>query len=135
MNITTQTLFLLFLTLAASLVLTQLINRVRRWRQRQRDEEQIREAEYEDALRKSQTQNQTKVEPAQPAASTPEPAEPATEPAATVPSPEPQTVGTTSPAESETPAEPGVIQADRFMAWSPPEADVASSHRRTRLIR
>lgn len=124
MNITTQTLFLLFFTLAASLVLTLLINRVRRWRQRQRDEEQIREAEYEDALRKSQGQNQNQVEPAQPAASTPEPAEPATEPAATVPSPEPQTVGTTSPAESETPAEAGVIQADRFMAWSPPEADV-----------
>ena len=64
MNLSTQTLFLVFFTLAASLVLTLLINRVRRWRQRQRDEAQIREAEYEDAIRQSQVELQRPVKEA-----------------------------------------------------------------------
>jgi membrane protein implicated in regulation of membrane protease activity len=57
MTFATQTLFLIFFTLAASLVLTLLINRVRRWRQRQRDEAQNREAEYENTIRQSHTES------------------------------------------------------------------------------
>lgn len=123
MTITTQTLFLAFFTLAVTLVLTLLINRVRRWRQRQRDEAQIREAEYEDAIRQSHAESQsTAVEPA---AATP-PVQPAVAAAAaSVAANEPKE--STEPAvsaEDPQPAAAGVIQADRFMAWSPPDADV-----------
>lgn len=123
MTITTQTLFLAFFTLAVTLVLTLLINRVRRWRQRQRDEAQIREAEYEDAIRQSNTESQSTA--VVPAAATP-PVQPA---AATVASsaadnePKESTEPAVSSEDSQ-PTAPGVIQADRFMAWSPPEADV-----------
>lgn len=123
MTVTTQTLFLVFFTLAVTLVLTLLINRVRRWRQRQRDEAQIREAEYEDAIRQSHAESQrTAVEPT---AATP-PVQPAV---AAVASPvaddEPkETTEPATPSEDAQPVAPGVIEADRFMAWSPPEADV-----------
>ena len=124
MIISTQTLFLLFFILAASLVLTLLINRVRRWRQRQRDEEQIREAEYEDALRKSQAQSP--IEPAQPVVTAPsaDAVAQTVEPTASTLSPDQQTSETTSATDNPTPVGPGVIKADQFMAWSPPEADV-----------
>jgi tight adherence protein C len=125
MNISTQTLFLVFFTLAATLVLTLLINRVRRWSQRQRDEDQIREAEYEDAIRKSQVQGQSEsVEPsvvappvqsAVAAAQTAETQTPAPQVAEPVPS---------ESAGDAQPVGPSVIQADRFMAWSPPDAEV-----------
>jgi hypothetical protein len=121
MNISTQTLFMVFFTLAVSLVLTLVINRVRRWRQR--DEEQIREAEYEDAIRKSQVPRQE--EPVDPPAVTSSvlPVVADSEPvAASVPvGQEPEASTSADSAES---AEAGVIQADQFMAWSLPEADV-----------
>jgi len=123
MNISTQTLFLVFFTLAASLVLTLLINRVRRWRQRQRDEEQIREAEYEDAIRNSQEPHQE--EPVDPPAVTPS-IQPDVEVAESVAASVPvgQEPEASTPVDSSESAGPGVIQADQFMAWSPPKADV-----------
>ncbi len=123
MNISTQTLFMVFFTLAVSLVLTLFINRVRRWRQRQRDEEQLREAEYEDAIRKSQVPRQE--EPVEPPAVTSSvlPVVPDSEPvAASVPVVQEPEVSTS--ADSAESAEAGVIQAEQFMAWSLPEADV-----------
>lgn len=123
MNISTQTLFLVFFTLAASLVLTLLINRVRRWRQRQRDEEQIREAEYEDAIRNSQEPHQE--EPVDPPAVTPS-IQPDVEVAESVAASVPvgQEPEASTPVDSSESAGPGVIQADQFMAWSSPKADV-----------
>ena len=123
MNISTQTLFMVFFTLAVSLVLTLFINRVRRWGQRQRDEEQIREAEYEDAIRKSQVPR--REEPVDPPAVTSSvlPVVADSEPvAATVPVVQGPEASTS--ADSAESAEAGVIQADQFMAWSLPEADV-----------
>jgi hypothetical protein len=126
MNISTQTLFLVFFTLAASLVLTLLINRVRRWRQRQRDEAQIREAEYEDAIRQSQAELQRPTKDA--AASTiAGPSVAAVESSASVGI---STGASTETAEPKLPSKETtatgaeVLQADRFMAWSPPEAEV-----------
>lgn len=122
MNISTQTLFLIFFTLAASLVLTLLINRVRRWRQRQRDEAQIREAEYEDAIRQSQAETQSPVAeaPASAAAIT----SAASVESSTASGPSKEISEPATPSKKATVAASGVIQADRFMAWSPPEADV-----------
>jgi tight adherence protein C len=103
--------------------LTLFINRVRRWRQRQRDEEQIREAEYQDAIRKSQVPRQE--EPVDPAAVTSSvlPVVADSEPvAATVPVVQGPEVSTS--ADSAESAEADVIQADQFMAWSLPAADV-----------
>lgn len=120
MTITTQTLFLVFFTLAASLVLTLLINRVRRWRQRQRDEEQIREAEYEDAIRSSQADARRESADAPTGTSAVPPVVAAAEPVAPQPAAS-ELVDATASSES---ASPKVIQADRFMAWSPPEAEV-----------
>jgi len=118
MTITTQTLFLVFFTLAVTLVLMLLINRVRRWRQRQRDEAQIREAEYEDAIRQSHAESRsTAVEAVTPSPSV----QAAVASSATDDPPNETAVPATSP-ENAQPAVPGVIQADRFMAWSPPEA-------------
>ena len=123
MTITTQTLFLAFFTLAVTLVLTLLINRVRRWRQRQRDEAQIREAEYEDAIRQSHAESQsTAVEPAAAIPSV-QPAVAAAAAAVADNEPKESTEPVTSSEEPQ-PAAAGVIQADRFMAWSPPDADV-----------
>ena len=123
MNISTQTLFMVFFTLAASLVLTLFINRVRRWRQRQRDAEQIREAEYEDAIGKSQVSRQ--AEPVEPPAVTSSvvPVVADSEPVvASVPvGQEPEASTSTDSPES---VGAGVIQADQFMAWSLPKADV-----------
>ena len=123
MNISTQTLFMVFFTLAASLVLTLFINRVRRWRQRQRDAEQIREAEYEDAIGKSQVSRQ--AEPVEPPAVTSSvvPVVADSEPVvASVPvGQEPEASTSTDSPES---VGAGVIQADQFMAWSLPEAGV-----------
>jgi len=133
MTISTQTLFLFFFALAASLVLTLLINRVRRWRQQKRDEAQIREAEYEDALRSSQAGDRDHV--AAPTSSTTgeqsaapdavaavradaEPAAPAAVESAAADSVEPSTDSAT-----EQPSGPGVIRADQFMAWSSPRVE------------
>ncbi len=123
MTITTQTLFLAFFTLAVTLVLTLLINRVRRWRQRQRDEAQIREAEYEDAIRQSHTESRSPA--VETAAATPpvQPSVAAVASSAADDEPKGPTEPTAS-SENPQPVAPGVIQADRFMAWSPPEADV-----------
>lgn len=124
MTITTQTLFLVFFTLAASLVLTLLINRVRRWRQRQRDEEQIREAEYEDALRSSQADVRRESADTSSGTSAVPPVVAATEPAAAEPTAtQPAAPELSEATASSEPAAPKVIQADRFMAWSPPEAE------------
>ena len=116
MNISTQTLFLLFFTLAASLVLTLLINRVRRWRQRQRDEAQIREAEYEEAIRSSQSdqRRQTETVSSVEAAAPGLVVEGAVSEVVTVPE-------VATPAQ---PVGPGFIRADQFMAWSPPKVEV-----------
>jgi tight adherence protein C len=125
MDISTQTLFLVFFTLAAPLVLTLVINRVRRWRQRQRDEAQIREAEYEDALRESQVEGQS--ESVEPSVVAP-PAEPivaAAQAAETqIPAPQVAEPAPSGPTEDGQPVGPGIIRADRFMAWSPPDAEV-----------
>ena len=123
MNISTQTLFLVFFALAASLVLTLLINRVRRWRQRQRDEAQIREAEYEDAIRQSQAESRSTAVEAAVATPPVQPAVVAIESSATDGPPNEKA----DPANflEEAPAvATSVIQADRFMAWSPPDAEV-----------
>lgn len=120
MTITTQTLFLVFFTLAASLVLTLLINRVRRWRQRQRDEEQIREAEYEDAIRTSQADVRRESVDSPTGTSTVSPVVAVAESVASQPD-DPELVEATTSSE---PAASNVIQADRFMAWSPPDAEV-----------
>lgn len=126
MNLSTQTLFLVFFTLAASLVLTLLINRVRRWRQRQRDEAQIREAEYEDAIRQSQVELQRPVKEAT-ASATAGPPVAAVESSAAVGV---SACASTEPAEPTSPSKEapanasGVLQPDRFMAWSPPQSEV-----------
>jgi tight adherence protein C len=124
MTITTQTLFLVFFTLAVTLVLTLLINRVRRWRQRQRDEAQIREAEYEDAIRQSHAESRSAAAEAVEAVAPTPPAQPvvaAVAPSAADVEPK-ETAETATSSEGVRPAAPGIIQADRFMAWSPPEA-------------
>lgn len=126
MNISTQTLFLVFFALATSLVLTLLISRVRRWRQRQRDEAQIREAEYEDALRSSRTEVSSSSAGSETASLAPEaegrPKETGRSDAAAGPVPTP------APADAELsasqPAAPAMIRPDQFMAWSPPHVDV-----------
>ncbi len=125
MNISTQTLFLVFFTLAASLVLTLLINRVRRWRQRQRDEEQIRAAEYEDAMRSSQADNRSKSAEISADAPTAPPVVAAPELAASEPAvSESAALELAGAATSASAAQPGVIKANQFMAWSPPDAEV-----------
>jgi tight adherence protein C len=125
MTITTQTLFLIFFVLAALLVLVLLINRVRRWRQRQRDEEQIREAEYEDAIRNSQAEIRSESAEVLTGTSAVPPVVPAVEPAATGPDAhEPAASELAEAAISAGPVAPAIIQADRFMAWSPPDAEV-----------
>ncbi|NQV24125.1 MAG: type II secretion system F family protein [Rhodopirellula sp.] len=126
MNISTQTLFLVFFALVASLVLTLLINRVRRWRQRQRDEAQIREAEYEDAIRSSQRDDRGDVAARVVPDSVTQPEQPdlaaAVSTAASASSSEAvQPPATADAAQKEG---PGVIHADRFMAWAPPQAEV-----------
>ena len=123
MNISTQTLFLVFFTLAASLVLTLLINRVRRWRQRQRDESQIREAEYEDAIRQSQAEIRSPV--TEPTASASAATSAASVESSTANGPSKEVSEPATPSKkATTAAASGVIQADRFMAWSPPDAEV-----------
>jgi tight adherence protein C len=120
MNITTQTLFLIFFTLAASLVLTLLINRVRRWRQRQRDEAQIREAEYEHAIRSSQSGDRRQAA----APVTPSPAEQRGTSDTTAKAVTTTEASAASVDSSAHPAGAGVIRADQFMAWSPPQVEV-----------
>lgn len=128
LNISTQSLFYVFYAMAALTVTVLVFNRVRRWRQRTREEAKLREAEYEDALRSSED---VSVEPAQPMSSQqPSPATvaaPATADhdessvSADVP------VTAASAAEASTSVEqsrPGVIRADQFLAWSPPKVDV-----------
>jgi tight adherence protein C len=123
MTFTTQTLFLIFFTLAASLVLTLLINRVRRWRQRQRDEAQNREAEYENAIRQSHTESPNAAVEAVAVTPPVQPAVAAVESSATDGPPN-ESIEPATSLENAQPAAQGVIQADRFMAWSPPEAEV-----------
>tara|TARA_R110002072_G_scaffold99008_1_gene217944 strand:+ start:46366 stop:47697 length:1332 start_codon:yes stop_codon:yes gene_type:complete len=122
MNLSTQTLFLIFFTLAASLVLTLLINRVRRWRQRQRDEAQIREAEYEDAIRQSQAELHHPATEATTSTPVGSPAAAVESSASTGASTE--SVEPTSPSKEAPTTASGVLQPDRFMAWSPPQSEV-----------
>jgi tight adherence protein C len=123
MTFTTQTLFLIFFTLAASLVLTLLINRVRRWRQRQRDEAQNREAEYENAIRQSHTESPNAAVEAVAVTPPVQPAVAAVESSATDGPPN-ESIEPATSLENAQPAAQGVIQADRFMGWSSPEAEV-----------
>lgn len=120
--ISTQTLFLVFFTLAAALVLTLLIIRVRRWRQRQSDEAQIREAEYEDAIRKSQVQGQS--EAVEPDVATPNAVAASQTSETQAPAPQIAEPALSESVENAQPVGPGVIQADQFMAWSPPDTEV-----------
>lgn len=124
MNISTQTLFLVFFTLAASLVLTLLISRVRRWRQRQRDEAQIRQAEYEDALRNSTPDRPVPPMESATASTVPEAggSTERTERSDAVADPVPSMAA--ADANAATPSGPGMIRPDQFMAWSPPQVDV-----------
>jgi tight adherence protein C len=122
MTISTQTLFLVFFTLAAALVLTLLIIRVRRWRQRQSDEAQIREAEYEDAIRESHLQGQS--EAVEPSVATPHAVAASQTSETQAPAPLIAEPALSESVENAQPVGPGVIQADQFMAWSPPDAEV-----------